>query len=45
VIEPCVKFLEITEIGLRLVDEYLPDRLSASEREEFFNPHPKLLVG
>ena len=44
-IDPCVKFLEITEIGLRLVDGHLPDRLSAREREEFFRPHPKLLVG
>ena len=31
-IEPCVKFLEITEVGLRLVDKHLPDRLSARDR-------------
>lgn len=44
-IEPCINFLAITEIGLHFVDENLPDRLTASEREEFFSPHPKLLVG
>jgi hypothetical protein len=43
-IEPCIMFLKITEIGLRLVDEHLPDRLSAHEREEFFQPHPKLIA-
>jgi hypothetical protein len=43
-IDPCAKFLEITEIGLRLVDEHLPDRLSAREREEFFRPHPNLFA-
>lgn len=43
-IDPCVNFLAITEIGLCLVDENLPNRLSASERDEFFRPNPKLVA-
>lgn len=41
-LDPCVKFLDITAVGLRLIDLHLPDRLTDQERKEFFQPHPKV---
>lgn len=40
--EPSVNFLAMTEVGLRLVDEHLPEHLSDHDRAEFFPPHPKV---
>jgi hypothetical protein len=44
-LEPCVDFLAMTEVGLRLVDEHLPGRLSDHDRKVFFQPHPKVRAG
>ncbi len=44
-LEPSVNFLAMTEIGLRLVDEHLPEHLSDHDRAEFFQPHPKVRFG
>ena len=44
-LEPSVEFLAMTEAGLRLVDAYLPGKLSNQDRAEFFQPHPKVMFG
>jgi len=44
-LEPSVNFLAMTEVGLRLVDDHLPGRLSDHDRNEFFQPHPKVRAG
>lgn len=43
-LEPSVNFLAMTEVGLRLVDKHLPSQLSSHDRNEFFRPHPKVMI-